>query len=210
MPTTDDARIGDFSRPVVDPARKPPATDASGAPPSPTKEALEAAETRLDEDASKDEAALKPMATFEEKLKEAGLSREKAAEIIDAVLLKGFYAEDIKITSTVKMRLRTRNARDTKRAQEILEAQRFTIDAHYSESWGRLLLAASLESFGNDKFVHPNPRKDSYEIIEKSYQERIAFVDALPDPALRVMLQRLYKFDSRVSVALEEGSIENF
>lgn len=205
MANTDDARIGDFSRPPVDPPKKPAA-----APPSPTKEALEAAETRLDEDTAKDEAALKPMASFEERLKDAGLTREKAAEIIDAVLLKGFYAEDIKITSTVKMRLRTRNARDTKRAQEILEAQRFTIDAHYSESWGRLLLAASLEGFANDKFVHPNPRKDNYETIEKAYQERIAYVDALPDPALRVMLQRLYKFDNRISIALEEGSIENF
>jgi len=208
MPPTDDARIGDFSRPPVDPPKKTPTVP--GAPPSPTKDALEAAETRLDEDATKDEAALKPMATFEERLKEAGLSREKAAEIIDAVLLKGFYAEDIKITSTVKMRLRTRNARDTKRAQEILEAQRFTIDAHYSEAWGRLLLAASLEGFANDKFTHPNPRKDAFDVIEKSYQERIAYVDGLPDPALRVMLQRLFKFDQRVSVALEEGSIENF
>ncbi len=209
MPSTDDARIGDFSRPVVDPAKKV-APAPAGAPPSPTKDALDAAEMRLDEDATKDEAALKPMASFEEKLKEAGLSREKAAEIIDNVLLKGFYAEDIKITSTIKMRLRTRNARDTKRAQEILEAQRYTMDAHYSEAWGRLLLAASLESFGNDKFVHPNPRKDPFDVIEKSYQERIAYVDALPDPALRVMLQRLFKFDQRVAVALEEGSIENF
>lgn len=205
MGNTDDARIGDFSRPPVDMPKK-----ATAAPPSPTKDALDAAETRLDEDASKDEAALKPMASFEEKLKDAKLTREKAAEIIDAVLLKGFYAEDIKITSTVKMRLRTRNARDVKRAQEILEAQRFTMDAHYSESWGRLLLAASLEGFGNDKFVHPNPRKDNYETIEKAYQERITYVDSLPDPALRVMMQRLFKFDQRVAVALEEGSIENF
>lgn len=201
MPGPDDVRIGDFTRPTVDPPK--PTTGQ-------TKEKLEALEIQLDAEASKDEATLKPMASYEEKLKEAGLTREKAAEIIDAVLLKGFYAEDIKVTSKVKVRLRTRNARDTKRAQEILEAQRFTIDAHYSESWSRLLLAASLEQFGDDKFVHPNPRKDSYETTEKAFQERIAYVEGLPDPALRVLFGKLWKFDNRVSVALEEGSIENF
>jgi hypothetical protein len=205
MPTTDDpARIGDFSRPPVDLPKKP------AAPASPTKDALEAAETRLDEETSKDEEALKPMASFEEKLKAAGLTREKAAEIVDAVLLKGHYSENIKITSTVGMRLRTRNARDVKRVQEMLEAQRFTIDAHYSEAWGRLLLAASLEAFGKDKFDHPNPRKEAYDVIEKAFQERVAYVDALPDPALRVALGKLWKFDNRVAVALEEGTIENF
>jgi hypothetical protein len=205
MPTTDDpARIGDFSRPPVDPPKKPVV------PPSPTKDALEAAESQLDEDTAKDEAALKPMVSFEEKLKAAGLTREKAAQIVDAVLLKGHYAEDVKITSTVKVRFRTRNARDTRRAQELLEAQRFTIDSHYTEMWGRILLAASLESFGKDVFAHPNPRKDKYEDIEKAFQERLAYVDALPDPALRVLLGKLWKFDNHVSIALEEGTIENF
>lgn len=207
MPTTDDpARIGDFSRPPVDLPKKPAATP----PPSPTKDALENAEARLDEEASKDEEALKPMLSFEEKLKTAGLTKAKAAEIVDAVLLKGHYAETVKITSTVNVRLRTRNARDIRRAQEILEAQRFTLDSHYSEMWGRILLAASLESFAKDTFTHPNPRKDKYEDIEKAFQERLAYVDALPDPALRVLLAKLWKFDNQVSIALEEGTIENF
>jgi hypothetical protein len=201
MPGPDDVRIGDFTRSTVDPPK--PTTGQ-------TKEKLEALETQLDVEASKDEATLKPMASYEEKLKEAGLTREKAAEIIDAVLLKGFYAEDIKITSKVKARFRTRNARDTKRAQEILEAQRFTMDAHYTESWYRLLLAASIEQFGDDKFTHANPRKDAFEVVEKSYQDRIAYIEGLPDPALRVLFGKLAKFDNRIAVALEEGSIENF
>jgi len=200
MPGPDDVRIGDFSRSTVD----LPKTE------SPTKERLDKLDNQLEAEASKDEAALKPMASYEEKLKEAGLTKDKAAEIIDAVLLKGFYAEDIKVTSKIKVRLRTRNARDTKRAQEMLEAQRFTIDSHYTEMWSRVLLAASLEQFGEDKFVHPSVRKDSFEIVEKAFQDRIAYVESLPDPALRVLFGKLWKFDNRVSVALEEGSIENF
>ncbi len=201
MPPTDEARIGDFSRPIVDPPKKPA---------SPTKESLEAMETKLDEEVSKDEAALKPMASYEERLKEVGLTREKAAEIVDAVLLKGFWAEDVKITSRIKCRLRTRNARDTRRANEILEAQRYTIDAHYSEHLTRLLLGASLEQFGDDKFTHPNPRKSPEVEVEKAFQERMGYIDGLPDPALRILFSKLYAFDRKVAVALEEGAIENF
>ncbi len=201
MGVSDDIKIGDFSKPVVDPPKGPA---------SPTKEALDAAEERLDEAATKDEAALKPLASYEERLKQAGIDKAKAAEIVDAVLMKGFYAEDIKITSRIKARLRTRNARDTRRAQEILEAQRFTIDSHYNETLTRLLLAASLERFGDDTFKHPNPRKSSESEIEKAFQERVAFVDGLPDPALRILFQKLFKFDQVVSTALEEGAIENF
>ncbi len=207
MPDPDPVKIGDFSRPVVAPPKNK-TTPQTGE--SPTEEALKSVENQLDAEASKDEAALRPMASFEEKLKAAGLTREKAAEIVDAVLLKGFYSEPIKITSTVSARLRTRNARDVRRIQEMLEASRFTIDAHYSEAWGRLLLAASLEAFAKDKFEHPDPRKASAEQIEKAFMERVAYVDGLPDPALRVLLAKLWKFDNRVAVSIEEGSIENF
>lgn len=199
MPASDDVRIGDFSRPVVDPA---------GA--SPTKARLDAAEQRLEAEVTRDEALLKPKLAFEDALKEVGLTRDRAAAIVDAVLLKGTWSEEVKITSRIKARFRTRNARDTKRAQEILEAQRFTIDAHYSETLTRLLLAASLEQFGDEQLPHPPLRKTSEAEIEKAFQERIAYVDALPDPALRVLFRKLFEFDQRITVALAEGSIENF
>lgn len=177
---------------------------------SPTKDALEAAETRLDAEAVKDEEQLKPLASYEEKLKAAGIDRAKAAEIIDAVLMKGFYAETVKVTSTISARFRTRSARDIRRTNEMLEAQRFTMDAHYGEAYGRLLLAASLESFGKDKFVHPSVRSDSAEAVEKAFTDRVAYVDGLSDPALRILLQKMWKFDNKISIVLEEGAIENF
>jgi hypothetical protein len=201
MPSPDDVRIGDFTRSTVDPPK--PTTGQ-------TKEKLEALETQLDAEASKDEAALKPMTSYEERLKEIGIDRAKAAEIIDAVLLKGYYAEDVKITSKIKARLRTRSARDTKRATELLEAQRLTIDTHYNEALTRILLAASLEQFGDDRLPHVQGRKASNEDIEKAFQERITYVDGMSDPAMRVMFAKLAKFDRMVATALEEGSIENF
>jgi len=197
MATSDDLRIGDFSRPVV------------SAPSSPTKEALEQAEHQLDVSSKRDEATLKPMASYEERLREVGVTREKAAEIIDAVLLKGFYAEDIALTKNIKARFRTRNARDTKRAQEQIETQRLTYDMHYSEALARLLLASSLERFADDALKH-HPRNAKFEDLEKAFFDRVSYVDSLSDPALRLLLTKLSKFDRMISTVLEEGSIENF
>lgn len=198
---TNDIRIGDFSRPVVE-AKKPDAR-------SPTKEALENVEQKLDEDARKDEASLKPMQSYEETLREIGVTRDKAADIVDAVLLKGFYAEDVQVTKTIFARLRTRNARDTKRAQEMIEAQRLTYEIHYNELLSRYLLAASLESFGQDRLKHA-PKGAKPDDAEAAYRSRLAYVEELSDPALRLLFVKLSKFDNMIATVLKEGAIENF
>lgn len=206
MATSDDPRIGDFSRPLV--ARPKEGAPAPSA--SPAKERLDAAERQLADETKKDEEALKPMASYEERLKEAGIDKAKAAAIIDAVLLQGFYAEDIKITARIKARFRTRSSRDTKRAQEILDGQRFTFDTHYHEALTRILLAASLEQFGDEKLQHLPLRGTSADDYEKAFQSRLSYVDTMPDPAMRLLFKKLSKFDQMVSIALEEGSVENF
>lgn len=196
MPATvDDLRIGDFSRPA--------------APRSPTEEVLKAEETKLDADVKRDEAVLKPMQSYEDKLKQVGISKEEAAEIVDSVLLKGHYSKEYSITKRIKVRFRTRGARDTKRATDMLEAQRFSMAAHYNETLGRYLLAASLEMFGNEKLEHPG-KTATADDIEKSYAARLTYVENLSDPALRVLMQKLGVFDVMISTVLEEGTIENF
>lgn len=195
-----DPRIGDFSQPLVTP---PTQTR------SPAEEQLKAAEKTFDEAAQKDEATLAPMLSYEKKLEALKITRAKAAEIIDAVLLKGYYAEDIPVTKTMSVRLRTRGARDTKRAQDMIENQRLSYDAHYGELMSRYLLAASLEKFGKDTFSHP-PKGSKPEEIEDAYKTRLQYVEDLADPALRILIAKTIKFDQMISVVLEEGSIENF
>jgi hypothetical protein len=194
----DPAKIGDFSRPVV-----------PRAPASPVKEKLDAAEQKFEQEAASLEAEIAPMASYEDKLKEAGLSREEAARIIDAVLTKGHYAEDAQITRTIRARFRTRSARDTRRAQDYLETVRPTFDSSYQEILSRQLLAASLESFGGDKLPFPD-RRAGQEEIEKAFQDRLAYVEALPDLALRLLFQKLIKFDRKLSILLEEGVVQTF
>lgn len=195
MSTAEDVRIGDFSKPI--------------APASPTKEALESAEKQLDADAAKDEAALKPMKSYEERLKEVGVTREEAAEIIDAVLLKGYFAKEYNITKRIKVKFRTRSARDTERAQDMLEASPLTMATHYNDKLARYLLAASLEYFGTEKLEH-SKRGDSKDAIEASYAARLNYVENMSDPALRVLFDKLRVFDTMIATVLAEGTIENF
>lgn len=191
-------RIGDFSKPLVE-GKKTGVTEAK----------LDAAEQRLEAEATQAEKAAAPLKSYEERLKEAGIAKDEAAKIVDDVLMKGSYSEEIPVTKRINVRFRTRLARDTQRIQEFLEVARPQYDNHYSEILGRYCLAASLEAFGHDRFEHP--KKDaSRETIEKLFQDRLMFCENLADPVLRLLLVKLYKFDNKVRVALEEGAIENF
>lgn len=196
----EEVKIGDFSQPII-PKNK---VDAS-----PTKDRLDAAEKNLDAQAESAEAALKPIKAFEEKLKEAGVTKEQAAEIVDAVLMKGFYAEDVPLTKRISVRLRTRSARDTKRIQDYLEAQRPVYDAHYQEILARMTLASTLEKLGKDTLPFPgkDAKPDDY---EQAFRARAEYVENLADPVLRLLFQKLWDFDKKIFAVLSEGTIENF
>jgi hypothetical protein len=198
----EETRIGDFSKPLVE---KPAAAGATGD----TKVRLEAAEQNLEAEANTAEAALKPLKSYEERLKEAGVTKEQAAEIIDAVIMKGHWSEPIKITERIKLRLRTRSARDIRRIQDHLEVQRPIYDAHYTEIMGRMSLAASLESLGADKFTFPGKDAKSEE-YEAAFQARVNYIENLADPTLRLLFLKLWTFDEKIRVVLSEGVIENF
>jgi len=203
MPNIDpeEVRIGDFSRPVVPPKK--------AAQSSPTADKLTEAETALKTEADETEKKIKPLETYEERLKEVGVTKEQAAFIVDEVLLKGCYSEEISLTSRVSVKFRTRLYRDTQRMQSYLEVSRPTYEAHYSEIVFKYSLAAALEKFGADVFKHPTKASTGDE-IEKSFQTRLTYVENLPDITLRLLYTKLGRFDRKIRVCLEEGAIENF
>lgn len=215
----EEMKIGDFSQPLVDslkPATSiPPTDDAPKPSPTPLKgegasaDKLNAAEQRLEEKAEETEAALRPKMSYEAQLKAQGISMEDAAKIVDDVLFHGHYAESIKITSKISVVLRTRQARDTSRTFTYLEVHKPLYDNHYNEAISKHSLSAALERLGEDRFTFPG-RQDGTDKIEDAFQERWAYVNALPDPVLRLLFLKMQKFDEKVRVVLQEGAIENF
>jgi hypothetical protein len=206
----DDLRIGDFSRPVV-----PPVSVSPAAPPGTSlgasKDILDDKDARLTDAVKAVEAELKPMASYEEQLREVGLDKAKAAEIVDAILTRGYWAEDVSITKSVKARFRTRSSKDRSRAVSFIETARPMYDSHYQELLSKLLLAASLESFASDKFDHPDLRSAKADDIEAAFNARFRYVDSvISDPAFILLTRHFTKFDNKIRVVMQEGAVENF
>ena len=203
MPSAEEIKIGDFSKPLVE--MKPGAQPGE----SPSKARLESAEHNLEAEAQSAEAALKPIKSYEDRLKEANITKEQAAEIIDAVIMKGFWSEPIKITSRISVVLRTRSARDVRRIQDYLEVQRPVYDTHYNEILSRMTLAASLERLGKDGFTFPGKEAKDAD-YENAFQQRAAYIENLADPVLRLLFLKLWAFDEKIRAVLAEGTVENF
>lgn len=205
MPISD-MNIGDFSRPVV-PGDKPRPGGQAKVSPEPIAETAAA----LEAEAKATEAALLPMRSYEEQLREIGVTKEQAAAIVDAVMRVGYWSEEISITRSIKARLRTRSSRDRGRALAYVENARPMYDAHYQELMNKHLLAASLESFGEDKFHHPDARLAKAEEIDQAFETRFRYVDSgMSDPALTLLLHRFFKFEAKIRAVMQEGAVENF
>ena len=206
----DEVKIGDFSKPVtkaVTAAGAPkPAVDVSA---SPEADRFAAVETRLEAQAQETEEALHPKISYEELLKANGITKEEAAKIVDDVLFKGYYSEEISVSKRVKVSLRMRQARDTIRTMQHLEVAKPLYENHFNEVVATYSLAASLERLGRDAFDFP-PKDASIEKVEEAFQNRLVYISGLPDPVLHLLFQKLGKFDDKVRVVLMEGTIENF
>ncbi len=205
----DEPHIGDFARPLVkrpEPAQsQQPQSSAS----APQQDKLAAAEARLAAEANKVEESLKPLATYEEQLKAVGVTKEKAAEIVDAVLMQGFYSEPFSLTSRIKGRLRSREYRDTLRTQRQLEIEVPKHQTTYNEINYRYQLAASLEQYASTSFKFPD-RNTSTEEAEKMFETRLRFIEGLPEATTQLLFSKLEKFNRKVFIVCQEGAIENF
>jgi hypothetical protein len=212
-------KIGDFTKPLV-PQAAPTNAPADAPADAPTSsmlkgegdaaEKLKAAEQRLEDKADETEAALKPKVDYEARLKEHGISVEDAAKIVDDVLFKGHYAEEVKVSSRVSIVLRTRQARDTARTLTYLEVHKPLYENNYNEHVHKHALAASLVRLGEDRFTFPSGKASTADEVEDAFRIRLAYVNALPDPVLRLLFLKLTRFDERVRIVLQEGAIENF
>lgn len=200
----EDLKIGDFQRPLAETLptpKKPPA--------APLESQFDSAEWRIAAEADKAEKSLKPRETYEERLRQADVSTDEAALIVDAIIEQGFWEEEIKITSKKKARFRTRQALDAERVNNALETARPSYTTTQNELTYKYLLAASIASYGDLVFQFPKAA-DSRTESDKLFQKRLDWVNNLPDPLLRMLFTKLGTFDFKIGVVTAEGAIENF
>lgn len=214
MANPDEVSIGNFDRPIV-PPRPAQAKPGAPQPAAPVKvegetaQRLDAAERKIAEEMVETDKTLSPLEAYEQKLKEAGLTLEEARAIYDAILQKGFWSETVDVSSSLKVKFRTRQLADTERFQREIERTRPAYESNYNEVLFKYSLAASLEQFGPTKFMFPTD-ETTLDDAEKYFQRRLDFLGKKPDPLVRLLYQKLTRFDLKVTVATSEGGVENF
>ena len=204
MPVKDpfaDASIGDFERPLA----PPPKAKVEGTAPA----ALDADESALAHAADDVKKELKPLERYEKALKDLKLTRDEAAVIVDTILMQGYWAKEMRLTPKRKIVLRSRMYKDTQRFHDFVEVTQPRNPSYYNEILYKYSLAASLEQYDTVKFDHPERDADE-KMIAEAFRKRLAFVENLADPALRLCYTKLAEFDEIVSTVMQEGAVENF
>lgn len=138
---------------------------------------------------------------YEERLKDVGLTKDKAAEILDALLTQLYYQEEVSITSKVSVTLRTRTSGVLKRLNKGLQAVRPEYDGVFYGIVNTYNLASSLAAYGEYTLAIDT---------DDGFASAVNFVESLPGPLFELLITKLQTFDNKVRIALSEGSLEAF
>lgn len=144
--------------------------------------------------------------TWEEKIKEAGLTEDNGYAILNAVLDSGFYSKEFALFGgRVKFTLRTREGYSRQRIANALDELRTNDPRVHYQTQARLCLAGSLLSFRDKAFNHPSARND-VAAHQTAFNERLVFVDGLSDTMLDTLYDIVMRFDTWTYAALWNGA----
>lgn len=198
--------IGDFSGPQNNAPRKSPELQRKDDPQTADAAIKEVAETQQ---ARRENEERNRVPSYEEGLKEAGISLKEARVIIDSILFQQFYSETIQLSKQFEVVFRTRLYEDNIRAMKYLEVENPSYPQSINDLLARYNLAASLLQYGETSFEFPS-KDTTKEQEEKLFDIRLQFVKRLPIPVIMRLLAELNKFDYKVSAALADGAPEDF
>lgn len=171
----------------------------------PDADAAEAKATEKDETQRRT-----PMERWRAAIESANLTEDEADQILDAVLTNGFYDKTFKIfRGRLTVTLRSRDSASLQRVSDALDTVRTNDIRVHTQTMNRYNLAASLVRYQDKVFKHPNAATDSVD-RDRSFSERLAFVDTIPAPVLVQLYAVLAKFDGTIYAALSEGAEMGF
>lgn len=176
------------------------------------KEQAETPEARKDPTKSSEVGKETPKTalTWEDRIKEAGLTVNQATEILDALLERGYYEKEFRLYGGRRqLVLRSRDHYCRQRLTQALD-QLITNDPRvHLQTQMRMLLAGSLVQFGKKTLVHAAVDAD-IDAKNTAFNDRLKFIDTIGEPFLDVLYESLSKFDAWVYAALSNGAPSNF
>lgn len=178
-------------------------------PPTPAKTVVDAVEKTIEKDLAETGAVVDRALTYEEILKEEGITLDEANKIKHAVLIDGYYSETTQLTPSVSVTFRTRVYADIMRFHQEIEAYQPKFFSERNEIAMRYFLAASLEAFKGETFTFPSPTR-APEDAKAAFDKRHQFVLELPEVVIERLCEILQKFDKKTRIIWSEGAVESF
>jgi len=139
-----------------------------------------------------------PQKTYQERLREHGITVEEAREIVDTIMTTGVYEKTYALTSKINVTFRSRDLGDQERTQNTLEEEQPQFMGTVNMIMAKHNLAASLVALANTRFA------------EDEFDKALAYVRKLPHVLFNVLAVKLSAFDELVLTVMDEGAIENF
>jgi hypothetical protein len=141
------------------------------------------------------------MEIYEDDLAEFDLTLEDAAKIVDQLIFNQAYIEEVPITRKLTVKFRTRTPKQVHRMYKVLEDIQPNIQGMAVSIVSKYNLAFSLVEFDGKRL---NPDTDD------GLKRSLDLIDRLPGPLYNVLLNKLSKFDEKLSVVMREEAIVNF
>jgi hypothetical protein len=179
------------------------------APPTPAKTVVDAVEKTIEKDLVETGEVVDRALTYEEILKEEGITLEEANKIKHAVIINGFYSETTELMPGVTVTFRTRTYDDLRRFHQEIEAYQPKFLTERDEIAMRYFLAASLESFKGTTFTFPSPIREP-EKAKAAFDQRHEFILELSEVLVQKLCEILHKFDKKTRIVWSEGAVESF
>ncbi len=184
-------------------------SEKTKAPNTPVGAIAQGIEEDLSHDVKETKAQAEKAKTYLEILKDNNVNEDEAQAIVDDMMTKGYYTEDVQITKKITATFRTRNHNDYLRYHTALQMLNPKYRQEEDEIALRYCLAGSLVRFDKTEFTHP-PAKADEDTIRKSFDIRLEWIEAQPERLTALLAVKLNRFDQKIAVVMSEGVIENF
>jgi hypothetical protein len=205
-PVTKPSIIGSYTNPKE---KNTPIEDKRTQDNTPAKTLVEGVTSEMEKDVAEGKDTIEKSKNYRDILIENDIPSVKAASIVDDLLCKGYYEEEIPLTNSTFVTFRTRSHSDYRRYLRALEITNPRYADEQQEIMTRYFIAASLVSFKGKIFDHPEAKVGDPS-VEAAFEQRLAWIEKQPEPLVTLLAVKLHKFDRTVQVVMSEGVVENF
>jgi hypothetical protein len=147
-----------------------------------------------------DAATVAPAKTYDEKLKDLGITREEANSIIDAIMTNNVYERAYPITKNSRVVFRTRELSDQESTQDIIERSAPQFMGTMGLIMSKNNLLSSLAELNGTRFEDND--------VDRSKAKK--FIERLPYAVFSILINKLVQFDTLIATVTDESALQNF